>query len=745
MSAIDPLFSAANAYLFEKKGALVAEWAGLSMEASPSSWGPLRLQALTACANFESLGAMLPAQFPQILSWQSPEAMGRFYNFLDGALREALGAAREFEPMYPNFPKQVIEASDAELYANALAHYTGAAQGIRVLPRYERAPRAATQEGEPKTLSLRLATPELAWEYASALARSKVSFSPSDREGLRAILFAARSAGELERVLKECSGGGNKENMAAAAAIARELGQLSVFTDRLSSSTDALRVAAAMSGGDASLAEPTRFGKITRSERRALLSIVERHLSGSDPDQALEDLFRRREMWIRLGERLHPGELAKAFPRAAGAFSALRKNQAPQPFAGRVNEAFDAKNIPQALALLSSRPGELARRAAAAARALGPQAIDPIVDAMTMAAPSVSTTVLIQALAKFQAAQTSLTHRAFMPKGGMGKIYLKEEAPPMDPRFADLMAKACERALLERFARLPSLGKVYVDPALDKIKTPFAQRSASRSLKTLGRGSRCPVDGEVARLFIYWSEQGVSKDGSPLSSSRIDIDLSCMTFDEDFQPCGHVSFTALRGEGITHSGDVTSAPNGACEFIDIEYAKLPERVKYVAMTTHNFTGQAFDETPQCFAGWMDRPDALSGEIFEPSLVRGRNDLASASTTVLPVILDVDAREAIIADLSLGSTPGYSIVERHSKTLSHAVKALALSQAPSLGALFSLHAQARGQRVSDRALADTIFSFDEGVTPYDFDQIGSQFLADPEPSALDSKPRGRPGP
>lgn len=734
MPSLDPTFTDANAFLFEKKGIVVAEWAGLSMASLQGEWGALRLEALTVCANMESLGARLDSELARILSCQTPEALGRFYAFADQTLRSALGAKPGFEPMYPNFPRQVIESSEAELYANAMAHYAGAAQGIQALPSYARLQRDALSGGEPKTLSFKLAGQEEAWAYAADLARSKISFSDSDKEGLKKLWLAAHSAGELDSVMSRSVGSGNKENAARCAALASEFGQLSLFTDSMSVCTDALRVACAMSNGDPSLAAPTRFGKFTRPQRRALLSVLERHLSGSDPEQALEDVFRRREAWLRLGERLHPGELAKACPLAANAFAALRKNAAPQPFAGRVQHAFETRDLSQALALLGSRPGELARRAAAAARVFGASAHAQIIDLMRERAPKIATNVLVQAMASFEAAQTPLAHRAFMPKGGMGKIFLQEGAPALDPQFASQMASVCEEALLQRFSQLSPLGKCHIDPALGQVKIPFAQRSASRSLRSLGRGSRSAVEGEIARLFIYWSEKGVGKDGLALSSSRIDIDLSCMTFDADFQPCGHVSFTALRGQGVTHSGDVTSAPNGACEFIDIDYAKLPENVKYIAMTVHSFTGQSFDQAPECFAGWMERPDAMSGEIFEPSLVRGKNDLAASATTMMPVVLDVQARQAIIADLSLGGAPGYSLVERHSKTLSHAVKALALSPAPTLGALFSLHARARGSITLNASEADTIFSMNEGVTPYDFERIGAEFLSDPAPAA-----------
>jgi hypothetical protein len=52
------------------------------------------------------------------------------------------------------------------------------------------------------------------------------------------------------------------------------------------------------------------------------------------------------------------------------------------------------------------------------------------------------------------------------------------------------IARFVRDTLVMRFKSLPSLGKVYVDEALRTQNVPFAQRSASKALRTLSRGSR---------------------------------------------------------------------------------------------------------------------------------------------------------------------------------------------------------------------------------------------------------------
>jgi hypothetical protein len=60
-------------------------------------------------------------------------------------LAKMVGAHREFRPMYPNFPNQVMEASEAELWFNAMANYFGfhlsdllGDPNLVVLPQYEK-------------------------------------------------------------------------------------------------------------------------------------------------------------------------------------------------------------------------------------------------------------------------------------------------------------------------------------------------------------------------------------------------------------------------------------------------------------------------------------------------------------------------------------------------------------------------------------------------------------------------------
>lgn len=721
----------ANAAVLKKAHGIVPEWLGMS-QSSPNKWGENASLALAMQANVESLGHSFTLDALRALSQQSRQELKSIYVWLDGALRKELGAHREFRPMYPNFPEQVISASDEELLRNAAEHYAGDWVGARVLPDYQKKTRAVL-DLKRKPEEIRLLSDEDALAVFRQLLNSGACWSKEDQSAAKAFARLWSSSGVLARELRSEIALGQKENLAVLASAALRTGNLDDFAaikEKFATATDILRLAVGLSDGDVSLAQPSRFGKISRSERKKMLGLLEFVLSKDDPEQVLENMFGRKDLWIRLGERLHPGEFAEKNPRTIAAFKKLRDGARPIGFASKAKALIDAQDIRGATALLETRPGFFARSLGLLLRKGGEAMADETLAAFDRCAPAVSTQVLLQALAYFKAAPKGGA-RVFMPKGGLGKVFVSAKpAEALPEGSSERAVEICEKTLIARFSGLSPLGKSYVDPALDEQNVPFATRSAARSLQTWARGSKAHISGDITRFFIWWSESGKNQEGVLASTSRVDVDLSCALLSKDFDFIGHCSWTDLRGNGLTHSGDITSAPNGACEFIDVDYGKLDPNVAYVAMTVNVFTGQTYDALPECFAGWMSREKSMSGEIFDPRTVLSKLDLAAKATGMLPVILDVSNKKAIWADLALKKVLGWNTVEAQSKTISQVTRGLVEMTRPNLRDLFELHARARGELVETPAEADTVFSMAQGITPSQSDKILGEFVSVP---------------
>lgn len=218
--------------------------------------------------------------------------------------------------------------------------------------------------------------------------------------------------------------------------------------------------------------------------------------------------------------------------------------------------------------------------------------------------------------------------------------------------YAGISCNGASRRWFSGSPRFLPLGKVYVDQRLADYLVPFSQRSASKALRTIVRGSRVPMEeGDAIRFFSWWKEGIV--DGKP--TGRVDIDLSAVMYDRNWQYVEHISYTHLRSSKYraVHSGDIVSAPQGACEFIDLHIPSIVDYGgRYIVATLHSFTSQPYCDLPECFVGWMMRKKPGSGEIFEPSTVVNKIDVAADTQIAIPVILDLVERTVIWTDLSL---------------------------------------------------------------------------------------------
>ncbi len=318
--------------------------------------------------------------------------------------------------------------------------------------------------------------------------------------------------------------------------------------------------------------------------------------------------------------------------------------------------------------------------------------------------------------------------RVFFPKGQVGKFFsIEDERIGLDKSICEENLKLITQALRDRFVNLPPLGKVYVDPILANYSVPMSQRSASRSKRVMTRGSRISlgekVNNDTIRFFLWWKEAK--------GKGRIDVDLSATLHTQDWDLAEYISYTNLKSDRIkaAHSGDITSAPDGACEYIDIDLSSAKnKKCRYIVMNIYSFTRQPFSEMPECYAGWMMREKPQGGEIFEASTVQQRFDLKANATVAIPAIIDVEKREVIWCDLALSRRLGFSNnLEANKRSVANLGYAMTHHCIPQLHTLFTLHSQARGELVKTKEGADTIFSLDTGITPNDLEIISAEYL------------------
>lgn len=636
------------------------------------------------------------------------EQLTTLYHALIPDLRHAKGAHRKHKLMYPNFPAEVMAMDEGRLYFNAIVHYL---TGGKLFPRTEKKERMPLLD--KTTLQVIELGTEAEFESLFAqIASSNASLSEQDKEDLA--WFVSTYGENIARLLP--ANVPQKENIAfLASLLMKHTARAETFVAAFCrTATDVLRLAVALSEGDVSLAVPSKFRAFTRPERRLLLGLLERQAN------ITEDMLRWKGRWIRLGEKLHPGEHRKQYPHSWEAFDILRNDLPFSTFNSRVEQALAGSNVPEAVDILTPRPGDLARRLDHLLRSDLVQQ-STVIAAFAGAAAKVSTPVLLQVMTHFETRNEGAKLRVFFPKGNLAKAHGEPNKLPLIA--ADVCGRivgACQDALVDRFRLLTPLGTCYIDPGLSDYPVPFSQRSASKTSRTIPRGSKLPLpDGcKVLRLFVWW------KNGS----DRTDIDLSATMFDSNFQYVDVVSYYELRCDGGVHSGDIVDAPNGASEFIDITLERMQERgIRYVVMTLGGYTPQPFCELPECFAGWMSRTEAESGEIYDPRTVQDRLDLTVASRIAIPLMVDVQDRKLVWCDMALKNNPSFANnVHTNLGGIALTLQSFTNLKKPTLHDLFQLHAEARGTVVDTPETAETVFSVANGIQ-FRLDEIASQYL------------------
>lgn len=784
------------------------------------SLGKNKVEAFTLLLKCEQLGFSFNSDLLNVVSHATLPEMENFWNWMTKENEKIYGAS-SYKPMYPNFPKQVIEASEAELLVNAFMHYTGDVFGLRIIPSYkEKARKELKEEVTPMRMSV--TTEDSIQESFVNYLLSNTSLSVSSKELMKNMFnyLLEKDADLVESILIE-NKIPQKENLAFMGAIV--LNSTIDFNKSLASQlqtpTDLIRLSAALNDGDTSLAKDTKIKNMSRPMRKAFVAKLESMLQDGDKSQFMENMFTYKEKWTRLAHAIHIGEYKSKCPLAFEALQKVRSNDKDESFNYKIEKLITSGNTVGASEQLCTRPGVFGRmlnQVLSKSKDIADQ--EKVLGNFKLASASIATPVLLQIHAKFKYDNQN-EKKIILPKGGLGKMFVRdlnapkvekvvkkkpvynsykvpEKAPEVkmesalaqalknvlnikdadkvmaevkrimpeitvaetekvkeviketakvavvqnytkvSDELANKVVSIIETTLIERFKSAPALGDVYIEDSLTLQNVPFAQRTASKALKTVPKGSRFVKESDkpIIRFFTWWNENGVDKNGNALNSGRVDIDLSVGIFDSGYNLIKQCAYYDMRSSDyMAHSGDITSAPNGAAEYIDVNIEKLVEDLPgaaYVAQLISSYTSQKYSELPECYSGWMEREQKQHGEIFEASTVQNKVDITCDSTQVLTCLYDINRKEYIWADTPISSNfSSYNNLKSIKGAMAYNIEGLVEMKKPNLYDLFEMHAKARGTIVSDKTKADTVFSLKEGITPFDTEIIASKFMAD----------------
>lgn len=96
--------------------------------------------------------------------------------------------------------------------------------------------------------------------------------------------------------------------------------------------------------------------------------------------------------------------------------------------------------------------------------------------------------------------------------------------------------------------------------------------------------------------------------GFGAKTAEVDLDASCIMFDDNNQPVDFVWFRQLKSKdgSIVHTGDNrTGAGDGDDEQIIVDLAALPSNIKSLVFTVNSFTGQSFATVQNAYCRLMN--------------------------------------------------------------------------------------------------------------------------------------------
>lgn len=654
---------------------------------------------LTLNAEMMQLGFVMTKALFEALEKSPLALIETLHEKMLGYLKAMTGSDVTHRPMYPNFPEQVINTSSIELYFNALCHYWTYGQW---LPEYKSLSRSSAFEAI-KYREIDVVTETSFRNIFTTLVASADSLSDEDK-GI--ISWFMRHYDNLQYP-DDIPFAENK-----CVIIAELMQQEKPIFHLVKTATDVLRVATYLSEGDVSLATNTKFKSLPRKYRKLLVRALEKVINE-------EDIGRHRNKWVRLFHGLHVGELSNHVNAIA---KKARNNETLASFYSKLEALIKANDFKSVVDLLRQRPGEFGRRLDQTLR-MTENCEDQILvaNAFLDIADKIPTRNLLQLLGHIGRRASDVDKRVIFPKGNVQKaVLVNAPLEALDKSIVLLLKKGIESRLIERFSKKTSLGNVWIDPELMHCPVPSQQRSAAEGLFNVARGTRLPIgDKSTLRFFIYWV--------------GLDIDLSASFHDEQFQLIEYVSYTNLKSQKYKayHSGDITRATNGASEFIDIDINSACQcGARYVVMNVLVFNGPTFEQHETCYAGWMTRSKPNSNEVYDPKTVEQKIDVRTASRNVIPVVFDLLEHKAIWVDVAMKGHRFYggNNIESNYASIEEKLEAvITMSHKLSLYDLFSLHTKARGARVKHCDEADTVFSLDEGVTPFHINDINADYI------------------
>lgn len=556
-------------------------------------------------------------------------------------------AISQISPIWPNFPDDAMKADLVDLYVVNFLNYLTCGEWQPDFDPTKFCP-ALDRSHLPAVKQIPACDEEEIYRYSVQSITGHSPLSPDEASCvfdtlMHDIDFTSELMDRMKPKHIPC-----KENLAlyVSRIVSRpEWREQACFQD-FKSSTDVLRLAAAMSDQDVSLSKTPKFRNFKRGERRQLLELLEH----TDKN---EGFALHPEEFKRLGERLHPGDYSYIFKEDYEIFTKIRNGVKIETYNSKLQELMKKPvNVDLLSAHLTMRPGMFARNLDFALRNCSDeQQMENVLFRFISVCKSIEPRVLVQLINHFRN-RNNPVHLATGKANGAVSKALERDIEPLSEDICKRVARDIFNQLWQVLRAEDTEPKsVYIDPDChcNKLIFPDNPRQVTSAMRAAACGSRTNLpDGNVLRAFLYWK----GNDGPDLWNG-IDLDLSVVFYGEEKAKFIYYANPKDETLGAVHSGDRRcSGKNGAVEYVDFDIKKCFQNgFRYAALTVKSYSGEKFSEMENAFCGVMVR-DGKTGEQFEPATVKDRFALTTDSDQLVMVVIDLMTREVVTVDKSV---------------------------------------------------------------------------------------------
>ncbi|MHB9313639.1 hypothetical protein ACW0TP_02385 [Fusobacterium polymorphum] len=630
---------------------------------------------------------------------------------------------KNYTVFYKNFPDEVINMSEVDLYINQILHYW-----IGYLPSSNE--NIIKEDVEPsklvKSRELNLIDDEMIEKLFIDLLSSNVTLSEQYLDDV-CVLTNNKSIKELEKYMEYIQ---MKETLTTVSSYI--LKKEGVLIGNFKTATDILRLIAKISGDELNN-KHIHFAYFSRTELSQLMTKLE------NLQNPMPDIKRYSKPWHTFFKLYAKKINFHKYPKVRNAVDMLFGDISYMTDRGKINE--EIKRLP----IMSEEEldnfvkeyivfyGDYIREILSLLNKAKENQYEELLLGLENCVDKVNTRILFQLYDRIinLKAKDKTIPRLVNSKGKWRRL---RESISLSDELLNRVLQIVEDGIKTQLKEKENLGKVFIDEDYKNIMLTTSEKDSNVSLRPMTRGSRIKFNpkAEVLRFFVAWKnldektlkelntaysklDEKTLKELTPMYS-RVDVDLSALTFNENLEFNDVVAYYNQKKSGFAFSGDITNAPEGALEYIDVfDLERLKKKGnRYILMQIRSYNGYTFEEINSVYAGVMELTSIEAKEkknMYSTAIAEGFQIVSSERTTNT-ILVDLKNYEYIWLDMNMDSYKldifQNALNYEEIPYLNDMLRYFSRKQYVTMYDLLKLNADVRGVLTKDKKEADVIF-------------------------------------